>query len=99
MRFWINRFVLLTAVIVVPLSASAAESVTTDPARVRKALDRLEHDTEGFVVSTINPSTGTPRLLRIPSGALHLEGATPKAKTMAVTMRLSSQGRRPLMMM
>ena len=71
----------------VPVFASVSDSDPTamtngEASRIQVAVERHANDIDGALKKTVNPATGTPRLLRIPAGALHLEGVSPKAKAM-----------------
>ncbi len=75
----------LVAFAAVPVPGAVPDSdPTTEPnggaSRIWAAMERLADDTGGALKTTANPATGVPRLLRIPAGAIQLEGGSPKAK-------------------
>jgi Zn-dependent metalloprotease len=77
--------VMLAAFAAAPVLGAVPDSdPTTAPnggaSRIRAAVERLADATGGSLKTTANPATGVPRLVRIPAGALLLEGASPKAK-------------------
>ncbi|MBW1757244.1 MAG: M4 family metallopeptidase, partial [Deltaproteobacteria bacterium] len=75
----LDRLFLIVALVGTTTTAPAV-AADRPTATARTARSELAIDSGGAARVVIDPATGTARLVRIPSGALHLDGGTTKAR-------------------